>query len=87
MPTKKKAVTAYLAEEEFENVKTWAERAGLTLSTFIRKVSQGSPSKALSIRCFVWNCDGFAPISDAWADCSSKVWWRIKGRIMSYGDF
>jgi hypothetical protein len=47
MPTKKKAVTAYLTAEEFENVKTWAERACLTLSTFMRKASQGQPVKSL----------------------------------------
>jgi len=52
MPTKKKAVTAYLTEEEFENVKIWAERAGLTLSTFIRKVSQGQPVKSLEPQMF-----------------------------------
>jgi len=52
MPTKKKAVTAYLTEEEFENVKTWAERAGLTLSSFIRKVSQGQPVKSLEHHIF-----------------------------------
>jgi len=52
MPTKKKAVTAYLTEEEFENVKTWAERSRLTLSTFIRKVSQGQPVKSLEHQMF-----------------------------------
>jgi len=52
MPTRKKAVTAYLTEEEFENVKTWAERSRLTLSTFIRKVSQGQPVKSLEHQMF-----------------------------------
>ena len=47
MPTKKKAVTTYLTAEEYENVKTWAERACLTLSTFMRKMSQGQPVKSL----------------------------------------
>ena len=40
-------VTTYLTTEEFENVKTWAERACLTLATFMRKVSQGQPVKSL----------------------------------------
>ena len=87
MPTKKKAVTAYLTEEEFENVKTWAERTGLTLSTFIRKVSQGQPVKSLEHQMFRLELRRLRAISDAWAGCSSKVWRKIKGRTMSYGDF
>ena len=47
MSIRNKAVTTYLTEEEFENVKTWAERACLTLSTFLQKVSQGQPVKSL----------------------------------------
>ena len=47
MPIREKAITTYLTAEEYENVKTWAERARLTLSSFLRKVSQGQPVKSL----------------------------------------
>ena len=47
MPVRRKAITTYLTMEEYENVKTWAERACLTLSSFMRKVSQGQPVKSL----------------------------------------
>ena len=47
MSVRNKAITTYLTTEEYENVKTWAQRARLTLSTFMQKVSQGQPVKSL----------------------------------------
>ena len=52
MPVRDKAITTYLTTEEYENVKTWAQRAYLTLSTFMRKVSQGQPVKSLEHHMF-----------------------------------
>ena len=47
MPTKKKAVTTYLTAEEYEEVRSGAERAALTISTYVRKVSRGEHVKSL----------------------------------------
>jgi hypothetical protein len=47
MAIREKAVTTYLTAAEYENIKAWAERAGLTLSTFMQRVSQGQPVKSL----------------------------------------
>ena len=47
MPIRNKAITTYLTAEEYENVKTWAERTCLTLSTFMRRVCQGQPVKSM----------------------------------------
>ncbi len=47
MPTKKKAVTTYLTEEEFNAVQGSANRAGLSLSRFLALTSQGQPVKSL----------------------------------------
>jgi len=52
IPVRNKAVTTYLTTEEYENVKTWAGRTGLTLSTFMQKVSQGQPVKSLEHQMF-----------------------------------
>jgi uncharacterized protein YbaP (TraB family) len=47
MPSKKKSITLYLGPEEYDNIQTSANRAGLSLSTF-RKMPHGHtiPDKA-----------------------------------------
>ena len=52
MSVRNKAITTYLTTEEYENVKTWAQRTRLTLSTFMRRVSQGQPVKSLEHHMF-----------------------------------
>lgn len=47
MPSKKRHVAAYLTTEEFSAVKESADRAGLSLSKFLRLTSLGQPVRSL----------------------------------------
>ena len=47
MPSKKMHVSTYLTEEEYNEVKANAARAGLSLSKFLRLTSMGQPVKSL----------------------------------------
>ena len=43
MPSKKKRIAVYLGPEEYDNIQASATRAGLSLSTFCKRVCIGIP--------------------------------------------
>jgi len=43
MPSKKKRITVYLGPEEYANIQASANRAGISLSTFCKRVCIGIP--------------------------------------------
>ena len=43
MPSKKQRITVYLGPEEYSQIQTSAQRAGLSLSTFCKRVCIGIP--------------------------------------------
>ena len=43
MPSKKKRIAVYLGPEEYDNIQASANRAGLSLSTFCKRVCIGIP--------------------------------------------
>lgn len=47
MPTKKKLCATYYTDEEYQEVKANAERAGLSISKYLRLTSLGQPVKSL----------------------------------------
>ena len=47
MPSKKMHVSTYLAEKEYQEVKANADRAGLSISKYLRLTSLGQPVKSL----------------------------------------
>ena len=47
MPSKKKRITVYLSQEEYEAILASANRAKLSLSTFSKRVCMGSPVPSL----------------------------------------
>lgn len=47
MPTKKNALKVYLAPDEFEQIIASSERAGLSMSTFAKRVCLGAPVPSL----------------------------------------
>lgn len=47
MPSKKMHVSTYLTPEEYAEVKANADRAGLSISKFLRLTSLGQPVKSL----------------------------------------
>jgi hypothetical protein len=50
MPSKKKRIAVYLGPEEYENIQTSAQRAGLSLSTFCKRVCIGIPAPSMEHR-------------------------------------
>ena len=47
MPSKKKRLPVYLTDEEHALISEYASRAGISLSTFARRVCTGSPVPSL----------------------------------------
>ena len=47
MPSKKKRLPVYLTDEEHSLISEYASRAGISLSTFARRVCTGSPVPSL----------------------------------------
>lgn len=47
MPSKKKLCATYYTDEEYQEVKANADRAGLSISKFLRLTSLGQPVKSL----------------------------------------
>jgi hypothetical protein len=47
MPSKKQIIKTYLTDAEFVQIREFAERAGLSLSTFTKKVCLGCQVKSL----------------------------------------
>jgi hypothetical protein len=43
MPSKKQRITVYLGPEEYEKIQESAKKAGISLSTFCKRVCLGSP--------------------------------------------
>ena len=50
MPSKKKRIAVYLGPEEYANIQESAARAGLSLSTFCKRVCTGIPAPGLEHR-------------------------------------
>lgn len=47
MPSKKRILKAYVSEEEYSRILELAERTGLSLSTFVKRVCLGQEVKSL----------------------------------------
>jgi hypothetical protein len=50
MPSKKQRITVYLGAGEYSQIQTSAQRAGLPLSTFCKRVCTGTPVPGLEHR-------------------------------------
>ena len=50
MPSKKQRITVYLEPEAYSQIQTSAQRAGLSLSTFCKRVCIGTPVPGLEHR-------------------------------------
>ena len=50
MPSKKQRITVYLGPEEYSRIQESANRAGLSLSTFCKRVCIGTPVPGLEHR-------------------------------------
>jgi len=50
MPSKKKRIAVYLGPEEYDNIQASANRAGLSLSTFCKRVCTGLPVPSMEHR-------------------------------------
>ena len=50
MPSKKQRITVYLEPEEYSRIQESAQRAGLSLSTFCKRVCIGTPVPGLEHR-------------------------------------
>ena len=50
MPSKKKRIAVYLGPEEYDNIQANANRAGLSLSTFCKRVCIGLPVPSMEHR-------------------------------------
>ena len=55
MPSKKKRIAVYLGTEEYDNIQASANRAGLSLSTFCKRVCTGIPIPSMEHRQAVKN--------------------------------
>ena len=47
MPSKKQRIAVYLGPDEYKRIQESANRAGLSMSTFCKRVSIGSPVQSL----------------------------------------
>ena len=50
MPSKKQRITVYLGPEEYNNIQASANRAGISLSTFCKRVCTGIPVPSMEHR-------------------------------------
>ena len=50
MPSKKQRITVYLWPEEYSQIQTSAQRAGLSLSTFCKRVCIGIPVPSMEYK-------------------------------------
>ena len=50
MPSKKKRIAVYLSPDEYDNIQASANRAGLSLSTFCKRVCTGLPVPSMEHR-------------------------------------
>ncbi len=50
MPSKKQRITVYLGPEEYRQIQESATKAGISLSTFCKRVSLGTPVPGLEHR-------------------------------------
>ena len=50
MPSRKQKLSVYLTEDEYQNIKASAQRAGLSFSRFAKMVCLGMPIKSLEAK-------------------------------------